>query len=50
MSEELSLKETDKYSLIVYIPGENNFEIKEENKLNEKIKQSLEFIKNHVLK
>lgn len=47
---ELALKEAAKHDLITYIPDENNFEIKGENKLNDKQKQALEFIKNNVLK
>jgi hypothetical protein len=46
---ELALKEAAKHNLIDYIPGEKDFEIKQEDKLNEKQKQALEFIKNNVL-
>jgi len=44
---ELALKEAAKHELIGYIPGENNFEIK--NKLNEKQKNALEFIRTNLL-
>lgn len=47
---ELALKEAAKHGLIDYIPGENNFEIKDENRLNERQKKALEFIKNNILK
>ncbi len=46
---ELALKEAAKNRLIVYIPGENNFEIFNEEKLNERQKKALEFIKKNVL-
>ena len=44
---ELALKEAAKNSLIDYIPGENNFEIKGE--VNEKQKKGLDFIKENSL-
>jgi len=47
---ELALKEAAKQELIDYIPGENIFKIKNEEKLNEKQKKGLEFIKTNVLK
>ncbi len=47
---ELALKEATKHELIEYIPGEDNFAIKDENKLNEKQKKALEFLKENVLK
>ena len=46
---ELALKEAAKHGLIEYIPGENNFVIEDESKLNEKQKKALEFIKTNVL-
>jgi len=42
---ELALKEAQKHELIKYIPGEGDFEIIGESKLNEKQKTALEFIK-----
>ncbi|MBL7056434.1 redox-regulated ATPase YchF [Candidatus Woesearchaeota archaeon] len=47
---ELALKEAAKHELMFYIPGEDNFEIKVSEKLNEKQKSALEFIRNNVLK
>ncbi|MBU90526.1 translation-associated GTPase [Candidatus Woesearchaeota archaeon] len=46
---ELALKEAAKHELIKYIPGENKFEIINEEKVNEKQKKALDFIKNNVL-
>lgn len=46
---ELALREAAKHELIDYIPGENHFKIKNEEKLNEKQKKALDFIKNNVL-
>ncbi len=46
---ELALKEASKHGLIDYVPGENNFTIKEENRLSDKQKSALEFIKKSVL-
>jgi len=46
---ELALKEADKHSLVRYIPGGKEFEIKNESALNEKQKRALEFVKNNVL-
>jgi len=46
---ELALREAAKHELIHYIPGENDFKIKNEGKLNEKQKKALDFIKNNVL-
>jgi len=46
---ELALREAAKHDLIKYIPGENNFEIIHEEKLNEKQKKALGFIKKNVL-
>lgn len=46
---ELALKEAVKHNLIDYIPGERNFTVKNNEKLNEKQKNALEFIKQNVL-
>jgi ribosome-binding ATPase YchF (GTP1/OBG family) len=46
---ELALKEAAKHELIKYIPGEDNFSITNEEKVNEKQKKALEFIKSNVL-
>lgn len=46
---ELALREAAKHGLIKYVPGDNNFEIIDESKLNEKQKSALEFIKKEVL-
>lgn len=45
---ELALKEAAKHGMVDYIPGENDFKIKNEQ-LNEKQKKALEFIKTNVL-
>lgn len=45
---EIALREANKSGLIKYIPGENNFEIIG-NKLNDKQKAALEFIRKNVL-
>ena len=47
---ELALREAAKHDLIDYIPGENEFKIKNEEKINEKQKKALEFIEQNVLK
>jgi len=47
---ELALKEAAKKGLIDYIPGEDDFKIIEESKLNEKQKKALNFIKENILK
>ncbi|MEM3374709.1 MAG: redox-regulated ATPase YchF [Candidatus Woesearchaeota archaeon] len=47
---ELALKEANKHGLIKYIPGENDFTIIDEKKLNEKQKNALFFIKENILK
>jgi ribosome-binding ATPase YchF (GTP1/OBG family) len=47
---ELALKEAAKHELIEYIPGEDNFTIKDESKLSEKQKKALEFVKETILK
>lgn len=46
---ELTLKEAAKAKLIGYIPGENDFKILNEGKLNDKQKKALDFIKENVL-
>ncbi|MBI2208178.1 redox-regulated ATPase YchF [Candidatus Woesearchaeota archaeon] len=46
---ELALKEAAKHGLIDYIPGENNFTIKNEGRLNERQKKALDFIRINVL-
>ncbi|MCK4859907.1 MAG: redox-regulated ATPase YchF [Candidatus Omnitrophica bacterium] len=46
---ELALREAAKHDLIDYIPGENDFKIKN-GQLNETQKKALDFIKNNVLK
>lgn len=47
---ELALREAAKHGLIDYIPGENNFKIKDETKLTEKQKNALKFIDENILK
>ncbi len=46
---ELALREASKHGLIKYIPGDNNFQILNEEKLNDKQKNALNFIKTEVL-
>ena len=46
---ELALREAAKHGLINYIPGEDNFEVINEEKLSEKQKNALSFIKTEVL-
>jgi len=46
---ELALREAAKHELMNYIPGENNFEIKDESKLSDKQKTALGFIKTNIL-
>src|SRR3989338_2806797 len=46
---ELALREAAKRELIDYIPGESHFKIKNDEKLNAKQKNALEFIKTSVL-
>ncbi|MCH8330604.1 MAG: redox-regulated ATPase YchF [Bacteroidetes bacterium] len=46
---ELALKEAAKHELIDYIPGESNFEVKNQEKLSEKQKKALDFIKKNIL-
>jgi ribosome-binding ATPase YchF (GTP1/OBG family) len=47
---ELALREAAKHGLIRYIPGENDFKIIDEAKLNEKQRKALDFIKENILK
>lgn len=46
---ELALKEASKAGIIKYIPGSNNFEILQPDKLNDKQKSALDFIKTSIL-
>jgi hypothetical protein len=46
---ELALREAAKHNLINYIPGERNFSIPKESKVNEEQKQALKKIKENVL-
>lgn len=46
---ELALREAAKLEIISYIPGNNNFSIEKEEKLNDKQKSALTFIKDTVL-
>lgn len=46
---ELALREAAEHELIEYIPGENNFTIKDQSKLSEKQKHALEFIQKNIL-
>jgi len=46
---ELALKEASKNGLIEYVPGDNDFKILEPDKLNEKQKNALYFIKKNIL-
>lgn len=46
---ELALKEASKHGLIEYIPGESNFEMINSDKLSDKQKSALDFIKKNVL-
>ena len=46
---ELALREAAKRGLIKYIPGDNKFEIISEEKLNQKQKDALNFIKTNIL-
>jgi ribosome-binding ATPase YchF (GTP1/OBG family) len=47
---ELALREAAKHSLIEYIPGDSDFKIIAPEKLSDKQKNALEFIKANVLK
>ncbi|MBD3313270.1 redox-regulated ATPase YchF [Candidatus Woesearchaeota archaeon] len=46
---ELALKEAAKHGIIDYIPGNTDFTIKDDSKLNEKQKKALEFIRINIL-
>jgi len=46
---ELALREAHKNQMINYIPGENKFEITHSEKLNEKQRSALDYIKKNVL-
>ena len=46
---ELALREAAKHELIGYIPGDNNFKILDEGKLNDKQKTALDFIRKEAL-
>ena len=46
---ELALREAAKHELIDYIPGESDFTIKDEEKLSNKQKTALQFIKDNIL-
>ncbi|MBR9690981.1 redox-regulated ATPase YchF, partial [Candidatus Woesearchaeota archaeon] len=46
---ELALKEAAKHKMIDYVPGNNDFTIKDGSKLNEKQTKGLEFIKTNIL-
>tara|TARA_Y100000310_G_C20691575_1_gene822603 strand:- start:1130 stop:2323 length:1194 start_codon:yes stop_codon:yes gene_type:complete len=47
---ELAIKEAAKEDLIEYLPGDNDFKILKEDKLNEKQKKALNFVKENILK
>lgn len=46
---ELALKEADKSGIINYVPGENNFKILQPDKLTDKQKVALDFIKKNLI-
>jgi len=46
---ELALREAHKDELIKYIPGDKDFQIKKESKLNNRQKAALEFVQKNVL-
>ncbi|MFH0701683.1 MAG: redox-regulated ATPase YchF [Candidatus Woesearchaeota archaeon] len=46
---ELALKEASKAGLIDYLPGNKDFSLKEESKLNDKQKAALNFIRENIL-
>ena len=46
---ELALREAAKHELIRYLPGDNDFEILKQDKLSEKQKNALSFIKTEIL-
>jgi len=45
---ELALREAAKHEMIKYVPGENNFEITDESKLDENQKRGLKFLKHFL--
>ena len=47
---ELALKEAAKAGLIKYVPGDGNFNIIQESKLNDRQKKALSFIQDNILK
>lgn len=47
---ELALKEAAKSGLVDYLPGGNDFTIKEDSKLSDNQKRALQFIKENILK
>ena len=47
---ELALREAAKHELIDYIPGEYDFALKDDSRLNDKQKAALNFIKENILK
>lgn len=47
---ELALREAAKHEIINYIPGESDFKITDESKLNDKQKKALDFIRQNILK
>ncbi len=46
---ELALKEAAKHGIIDYVPGEADFSVKDDSKLNPKQKSALDFIKMNIL-
>jgi len=46
---EVALKQAAKHEIIKYIPGKNNFEILQPDKLSDSQKKALEFIKTNIL-
>ena len=46
---ELALREAAKHGLINYVPGDRDFKITDESRLNDKQKSALDFIKKEVL-
>jgi len=47
---ELALREAAKHDMINYVPGENDFKVTANDKLSEKQRKGLEFIRENVLK
>jgi hypothetical protein len=47
---ELALRQAAKAGVIEYVPGENDFKIADEKKLNDSQKKALEFIRENILK